>query len=156
MIKGKTKMNKSYATNFAIETGNDHFIFITPHSLDHKFADRHDDIIEKCHIYCVVDFPRVTFIPNSLEYKIIGNELIYRVLLEYRYKGEIKRVGIQDRITNFGHISKITIDTYPYIDIIFRDSNDNFIMSATATKVAYAFGIRDLTDLKVLYEKYRN
>lgn len=144
-------MNKSYATNFAIETGNDHFLFITPHSFDHKFADSPDDIIEKCHIYCVVDFPRITFIPDSLEYKIIGNELIYRVLLEYRYQGEIKRVGIEDRITNISNISKITIDKYPYIDIVFWDSNDNFIMSATATKIAYAFNIKDLTDLKVLY-----
>ncbi len=144
-------MNKSYATNFAIETGNDHFLFITPHSFDHKFTDSPDDIIEKCHIYCVVDFPRINFIPDSLEYKAIGNELIYRVLLEYRYQGEIKRVGIEDRITNFSNISKITIDKYPYIDIVFWDSNDNFIMSATAIKIAYAFNIKDLTDLKVLY-----
>lgn len=144
-------MNKSYATNFAIETGNDHFIFMTSHSLDQKFADSPNEIIEKCHIYCIVDCPRITFIPDSLVYEILDNELIYRVLLEYRYNGKMKRVGIEDRVPNSRNISKITIDKFPYTDISFWDSHDNFIMSTTASKIAYAFCIPEINDLKVLY-----
>ncbi len=144
-------MNKSYASNFALETGNDNFIFITPHSLDHKFIDRPDDIIEKCHIYCVVDYPRVNFVPDSIIYEILNNEIIYRVLLEYRHNGEMKRVAIEDRVPLSGNISKVIIDKYPHTEIILLDSNDNFVMSTTALKLAYAASIPDLTNLNVLY-----
>lgn len=144
-------MNKSYATNFALETGNDNFIFKTAHSLNHRFAANHEDIVEKCHIYCVVDCPRITFIPDSLEYEIVNNELSYTVVLEYRYEGETKRVRVVDHMLVPDYVSYVEIDEYPHSDIIIMDANDNVVSSATAGMLAYAFGIEDITSMKVLY-----
>ncbi|WP_335986074.1 hypothetical protein [Acinetobacter bereziniae] len=144
-------MNKSYMTNFGIETGNDNFIFITSHSLDHKFAEKPDEIIDKCHIYCVVDCPRITFIPESLEYKISDNFLTYTVALEYRCDGENKIVHFKDSFEVQENVTQVKIDQYPHSDLVIMDADNKIIMSCTAVKLAYMCGIPDIISMKVLY-----
>jgi hypothetical protein len=144
-------MYKSYLTNFALETNNDHYVFYSSHSLDHKFSENYDDIIDKCHIYCVVDCPRVTFIPNTLEYEVIDNVLFFNVEMSYRFQGEIKNIRIVDNIDVLDNRCRVEIDEFPYTNIIIKDMNDKFLMSRTATSIAYHFGIEDITTMKVLY-----
>lgn len=138
-------------TNFGLETNNDHYVFYTSHSLDHKFYENHDNIIDKCHIYCVVDCPRITFIPNTLEYEIINNLLFFTVEMNYRFQGKIKSVRIVDSFAVPNNTNRVEIDEFPHTDIIIKDLNDRFVMSQTAIKIAYVFGIEDITTMKVLY-----
>lgn len=144
-------MYKSYLTNFGLETNNDHYVFYSSHSLDHKFSENYDDIIDKCHIYCVVDCPRITFIPNTLEYEIIDNVLFFTVEMSYRFQGEIKNIRIVDNVDVLDNRCRVEIDEFPYTNIIIKDINDKFLMSITTTSIAYHFGIEDITTMKVLY-----
>lgn len=144
-------MNKSYMTNFGIETGNDNFIFITSHSLDHKFPEIYDQKIGECHIYCVVDCPRISFIPESLEYEILDNTITYIVSLECRADGKKKIVHFKDKLEIESNIKKVNIDQYPHSDILLLDVNDNIVMSCTALKLAYISGMQDVISMKVLY-----
>lgn len=144
-------MNKSYMTNFGLETNNDHYVFKTSHSLDHKFAENHEDIINKCHIYCVVDCPRITFIPNTLKYEIISNQLFFTVEMNYRFEGKIKSVSIFDSFVVHNNTVRVEIDEFPHTDIIIKDENNQFITSKTAIEIAYLLGIEDITTMKVLY-----
>ncbi|EJB8552512.1 hypothetical protein MW385_003542, partial [Acinetobacter baumannii] len=144
-------MSPNYITNFGIETGNEKYLFLTSHSLDHSFVKKYKDIIDQCHIYCVVDCPRFTFIPETLIYEFSENYIFYTVELKYILNGKEKTVQIKDSFQVPKNTKKAKIDAYPHTDIILMDKNDNFIMSATASGLAYAFKIEDAISLKILY-----
>ncbi|MCH7332148.1 hypothetical protein [Acinetobacter modestus] len=138
-------------TNFGLEINNDHYVFKTSHSLDHKFYGNHEDIINKCHIYWAVDCPRITFISNTLKYEIINNQLFFTVEMNYRFEGKIKSVSIFDSFVVHNNKVRVETDEFPHMEIIIKDENNQFITSKTVIEIAYLLGIEDITTIKVLY-----
>lgn len=140
-------------TNFALEFTCENFLFMSSHSFKSKFCDQAKDIIKNSHVYCVVDCPRISIIPESLRYEIFEERLVFALDLEYRVNGRLKIMKVlSDYPTPIpGEIVKLEVDSYPHLNLKLLNSKNEIIASTTAPEIAYQFQIHDLIELNVLY-----
>ena len=149
-------MANKYLTNFALDFACGDFLFLSPNTLYETLPDISMSIANKCHIYMVVETPKVSIDPSSLKFKVFDNKIFYAFDLVYLMNGlrKLIHIGTQDK-DDYLDLSDneigMQVSDYPHTSLELINSSGEVLRSIGADTIASLFQFDDLISLKVLY-----
>lgn len=155
-------MNENFMTNFAVEFAARGFLFMPPNALHETLDEKSAEFAKKCHIYAIVEKPKVVFNPDTFEVfqisELNGKKYVYLKLeFQYRINNELRSevIKIDDRKEDGIEIphetTSIVMGEYPHNQIVCINDDKKILCTFNAKDLVLFFDIKDIKEQKVLY-----
>lgn len=155
-------MNENFMTNFALEFAAGGFLFMPPNALHETLDEKNAELAKKCHIYAIVEKPKVVFNPDTFEVfqisELNGKKYVY-LKLEFQYrinnelKSEVRKIEDceEEGIEIPPETTSVVLGEYPHNKIVCINDDKEILYTFNAKDLAFFLDVKDTKEQKVLY-----
>ncbi|WP_125740158.1 hypothetical protein [Acinetobacter lactucae] len=149
-------------TNFAIEFAAGEFLFMSPNALHETLDEKNAQIAKKCHIYAIVEKPKVVFNPDTFEVfqisELNGKKYAYlKFEFQYRLNNELRSEVVNIEVCESEGLeipletTSLIMGDYPYNKIICINNDKEVLYTFYAKELAFFLNVNEIKEHKVLY-----
>lgn len=151
MNKSKRKYLSEFAVN--IRTGRWMLMPASDLAIDNPLMPdaSTQSLLDNSHIYLLTKLPRLSFSPNTFQYKnnIISGDFTFKV------EGKENLVPFEFSPSPSSNITNIELSPYPHREILMKDSNGDTVRYIPASLLFFNFGFHtqfnEIKNLEILY-----
>lgn len=149
-------MHNKFMTNYTIDFPAKGFLFLSSNIFSVGIDTLEESLInlaDNCHIYMIVEVPRVSFIENSLIYDVDNqtNKILISIDIQYRLDNKIKTMTIEFEGGLSDSNIYLKISSFPHENLEVFTQDHKMINLISVRDIVFEQQIKELISYKVLY-----